>query len=134
MMFDGHGHEGVTGLGDAPAAGAWDSGDEAADVEAFEFAADASGEAALGSGIRRRAGIEHGAHVGVFEPVQVVLPLEERLEQGDVLISAGVEAAIRALLMLKAVGTQPQELLGRCRIVGDGFSDHRPRAVRRNLR
>ncbi len=82
-MFDGHGHEGVTGLRDAPAAGTRDSGDEAANVETFEFTADASGEAALGSGIRRRDGIEHGAHIGVFEPVQVVLALEECLEQGD---------------------------------------------------
>lgn len=112
MMFDGHGHEGVAGLRDAPAAGAWDSGDEAADVEAFEFAADASGEAAVGSGIRRRGGIEHGAHVGVFEAVQVVLALEERLEQGDILVGSGIKAAIGALVMLDAVRTQPQELLG----------------------
>ena len=50
----------------------------------------------------------------------MMLALEERFEQGDILFGGGIEATIGALVVLEALGTEAQELLCGSRIVGHG--------------
>ena len=50
----------------------------------------------------------------------MMLALEESIEQGDILLSGGIEAAIGALVVLEAPGTEAQQLLCGSRIVGHG--------------
>ena len=66
---DGSAHDGMAELGDTPAAGAGDLGDEAAHMEAFHEARDL--RAAPGIGRRGRAE-EPGAHVAVAKAVEHV--------------------------------------------------------------
>ena len=120
VVFDSHGHEGMTLDSHAPAAGVGDSGKETANVQAFEVATHPARKTTLGGGVCGSVGIEHGSYVGVLKAVQVMLALEESLEPADVLVGGRIEAAIGALLVLNPAGTQPQELLCGRRVVGHG--------------
>ena len=83
-----------------PAAGMWDFGDEAADVEAFQDSGNPGAEFYLNSGIR--GGIKGLTDIGITEAVQTMLTGGKRPEDLDIFVGGRIKAAIGALVMSDA--------------------------------
>ena len=113
--LDRSGHEVVTEARDAPAAGAGDLGDQAADVEAFEDARDSRAEGALT--VRRVwFGVELPADVAVTEARDRVLAAEDCAEDMEVFEVEGVEAAYGAAPDTHGPGESVELAEGRGRV------------------
>ena len=91
--MDEAGEQGLAEVGDSSAAGAGDFGQQAADVEAFELAADRVSLATARGGIARFAA-EDVADVGVVEAVQNVFAAEHGGEEFCVFALGGIEAGV----------------------------------------
>src|SRR3990172_525776 len=118
MQLDNSAEQLPSELGDAPAAGVGDFGDQASHVEPFEQSAHLGRQTPtdLGAG---EPGKESAADVAVVESTQQIVPLKHRLKELHIVLGSRIKAGIASLSNDFSLSEPCYLPVGRRRVVDD---------------